>query len=98
MPYPRASSGRAGLAPLGESAGASVLEVLPGREVPVLVEVVVDGAVKGGELLHTSHPAEPQHRPLASSGWQVGVLDPVVGAAADLVLVVCTDRLERCAA
>ena len=53
--------------PLGESGGAFGLEVIPAGEASVLVEVVVDGRVNGGENLQTSHPPEPEHRAFASS-------------------------------
>ena len=58
-----------------------------GVEAALLVEVVVDGGVDGGELLQTSHPPEAQHRPLPSSEWQVRILRPVVEPAAGLLPV-----------
>ena len=39
------------------------------------------------ELLQRLHLSEPEHRPLSSSERQVAVLDPVVGPAADLLLL-----------
>ena len=58
----------------------------------VLVEVVVNGAVQSGGFLEAVHPSKPQHRSLASSEWQVGILDPVVQPAANLTLVMHTYR------
>ena len=43
-----------------------------------LVEVVVDRAVHGGELLQTSHAPEAQHRPFSPSKGLVAVLGTVV--------------------
>lgn len=52
-----------------------------------LVEVVVDVGVDRGELLQDLHSPEPEHGALASSEREVAVLDPLVGPAADLLLV-----------
>ena len=52
----------------------------------ILIEVVVEGGVDGAELLQGLHLPESQHGPFSSSEGQVGVLDPVVGPAADLLL------------
>ena len=49
-----------------------------------------------GELLQARHPAEPQHRPFSSSERQVRVLDPVVGPAADLLLVAVAELGHGC--
>jgi len=46
--------------------------------------MVVDGGVDGRELLQTSHPTEPEHRPLQSSEREVRVLRPVVGQTSGL--------------
>ncbi len=40
-------------------------------EAALLVEVVVDGRVDGGELLKTSHKSELLHVPFSSSERQV---------------------------
>lgn len=58
-------------APLGESGAVGLLEGVSGIEVAVLVEVVVDRRVNGGELLKTSHLPEAEHRPLPSSQRQM---------------------------
>ncbi len=60
-------SGSAELAPRGQRGGASILENLAAEEGTFLTEVVVNGAMQGGEFLQTSHQPEAQHRPLASS-------------------------------
>lgn len=50
-----------------------------------MVEVVEDGGVNGGEFLQTSHPPKPQHRPLSSSKWLMGILCSVVSPPACLL-------------
>jgi hypothetical protein len=44
--------------------------------VSVLVEMVVDRAVDGGEFLQTSHPPELEHGPFPSSEGLVGTEGP----------------------
>jgi hypothetical protein len=63
--------------------------------VSFLVEVVVDRAVNRGEFLQTSHPSEPEHRPLSSSKRLVRILDTIVQPTADLSLVDGAQTLER---
>jgi len=48
----------------------------------LLVEVVMDGPVYGGEFLECSHPPEAEHRPLSSSQRLVRILGAVVDPAA----------------
>ena len=52
-----------------------------------LVEVVGDVGVDRGKFLQGLHLPEPEHRPLPSSERQVAVLHPVVGPAADHLLL-----------
>ena len=59
-----------------------------------LVEVVVDRAVDGGKFLKTSHPPEPEHRPLTSSERLMRILGAVVKPAANFPLVDGTDCLQ----
>ena len=75
-------SGREELTPCGQRSGATVLEILAADEGAFLIEVVVNGAVQSGELLHTSHAPQAQHRPFPSSEWLMGILGPVVQPAA----------------
>ena len=72
---------------LGQCGRAAFLVGLSIDEVAFLVEVVVDVGMDRGELLQGLHSPEPEHRALASSERQVAVLDPVVGPAADLLLL-----------
>ncbi len=46
------------MTPLGESGGSIKFEVVSAVKVALLVEVVVDGGVDGGEGLQRSHPPE----------------------------------------
>ena len=71
-------SGREELTPCGQRSGATVLEILAADKGAFLIEVVVNGAVQGGELLQTSHAPEAQHRPFPSSEWLMGILGAVV--------------------
>lgn len=64
-------SGGAELPPLGESGGSVGLEVLTSGEAAILVEVVGDGGVDGGEELKRLHPPEAQHRPFSSPKRQM---------------------------
>jgi hypothetical protein len=64
-----------------------LLEGVSVDEVAFGVEMVVDVGVNTGELLQARHSSEPQHRSLSSSKAQMRVLDPVVGPAADLLLL-----------
>lgn len=59
-------SGRAELAPLGESGGAVLLEIAAGVEMAFLVEVVMDGRVDGCEFLQTFHLPETKHGSFSS--------------------------------
>ena len=62
---------RAETAPLSESSGAVGFEMISLGETALLVEVVEDGGVDGGELLKTSHAPEALHGPFSSSKRKV---------------------------
>ena len=49
------------MTPLGQSDGAVELEIVSVVERALLVEMVADGGMNGGELLQTSHATEPLH-------------------------------------
>lgn len=59
-----AGSGGAELTPFGERGGAALFEDRLVIEGAVLVKVVEDGGVDGGEFLQTSHLPEVRHRSL----------------------------------
>jgi hypothetical protein len=46
--------------------------------VAVVVEVVVDRGMGGGELLEGFHVPELRHRSFSSSEWLVGIFSPIV--------------------
>jgi len=73
--------------PLRQGGGAAFLECCAVDEVAFLGKVVVERGVNGSELLQQPHLPEAQHRPLSSSERQMAVLGPVVGLAADLLLL-----------
>src|SRR6056297_2243372 len=88
-PLPRTET-----APLGESGGAVLLEEGSAGEAAFLIEVVRDRSVDGGEFLKTSHPPEPEHRPLPSSERQMRILCPVVQPATRLLPICHTKVLH----
>ena len=67
LPYPGLALAHEGLATQPGRLSVVGLVGLSADEVAFLVEVVVEGAVDGGELLEGLHLPEPQHRPLSSS-------------------------------
>ena len=87
-------SGGAKLTPLGKSGGTVGLEVLSTVEAELLVEVVMDRGVDGYEFLQTSHPPEPQHRPLSSSKRQMRIVSAVVGPTRHLAVIASAHILQ----
>ena len=73
---------RAETAPLCESGGAVGLEMISPGETSLLVEVVEDGGMDGGELLKTSHAPEALHCAFSSSEGEMGVLHTIVEPSA----------------
>jgi hypothetical protein len=57
------------LTPLGQSGRTVSFEDVATVEVTVVVEVVVDRGVGGGELLESFHIPERRHRSFSSSEW-----------------------------
>jgi hypothetical protein len=66
------------LTPLGQGSGAGLLEDVAAVEVTVVVEVVVDRGVNGGELLQGLQVPEFRHRALSSSKRLMRVFSSVV--------------------
>ena len=50
------------MTPVGESGGAVELETVSAVETALLVEMILDGRMNGGEFLQTSHLSEAKHR------------------------------------
>ncbi len=61
----RISGGK--LAPFGQRDSAVMFEDIAAVEVAILIEVVVDRGMDGGEFLKGLHVPELRHRPLSSS-------------------------------
>ena len=74
-------------APLGESGGAVGLEILSAIEGALLIEMVMDRGVNGGELLQCSHPTKAEHRALSPSEGLVRILRAIVGPTTGLLAV-----------
>ena len=71
FPRKRRNLGETELTPPGENSVADQLEVCPGVEVVLLVEMVRDGRENGRKFLQTAHAPEGLHCPLAPSEWKV---------------------------
>ncbi len=74
----RSRLSRGELTPFSERGSASLLENITIVEVAVLVEVVVDRGVGGGELLEALHVPEFRHRSFPSPERLVGILGSIV--------------------
>ena len=57
------------LTPLGQRGGAVLLEDVASVEVAVVIEVVVNRSVDGGEFLQGLAISEPRHRVFSSPEW-----------------------------
>jgi hypothetical protein len=53
--------------PFSKSGGTGELEIVSSVERALLMEMVADGSVSGGEFLQNSHATEPLHGSLSSS-------------------------------
>jgi hypothetical protein len=69
--HDRSTLSRCELTPFRECGSAVLFEDIAGVEMAVVVEVVVDRGVGGGELLEGSHAPELRHRSFSSSEWLV---------------------------
>src|SRR5208282_2859013 len=68
---------------------------VPGDEMPLLIEMVVDLGVNRAELLQRLRTSKPLHRPLSSSKRLVRILRPIVETATDLVPIGGADLFHR---
>jgi len=66
------------LTPLCQSSRAVLFENVTAVEVAVLVEVVVDRGMNGGEFLQGLYVLEPRHRSFSSSERLVRILGSIV--------------------
>ena len=74
----RSRLSRGKLTPFSERGSAVLLEDIAAVEVAVVVEVVVDRGMGGGEFLQGLYFPEPRHRSFSSSERLVGILGPIV--------------------
>ncbi len=82
------------LPPLGQGGGAVWLEDVAAVEVAVLIEMIMDRGVDGGEFLQGFNVPKLRHRPLSSSERLMRVFGPVVEPAAALVNGSVTDHFH----
>jgi hypothetical protein len=66
------------LTPLGQSSRATLFENIATVEMAVLVEVVVERGMGGGEFLQGLYVSEPRHRSFSSSERLVRILGSIV--------------------
>ena len=74
----RSRLSRGELPPFSERGSAVLLEDIAAVEVAVLVEVVVDRGMGGGEFLQGLYISELRHRSFSSSEGLVGILGSIV--------------------
>ena len=91
----RSRLSRGELTPLGERGSAVLLEDIAAVEVAVLVEVVVDRGMGGGEFLQGLYISELRHRSFSSSERLVGILGSIVEPPAALLIGSIADDLHR---
>ena len=84
------------MTPLGQGGGSVLFESIAAVEMAVVVKMVVDRGVDGGEFLQGLDVSEPRHRPFPSSERLVRVLGPVVEPTTAGLGVRITNHLQRC--
>ena len=86
--------------PFSERGSAVLLEDIAAVEVAVLVKVVVDRGMDGGEFLQGLYISELRHRSFSSSERLVGILgsivEPPTGVTADILpAYIASDGVHR---
>ena len=81
--------------PFSERGSAVLLEDIAAVEVAVLVEVVVDRGMGGGEFLQGLYISELRHRSFSSSERLVGILGSIVEPPTALLIGSIADDLHR---
>ncbi len=71
------------------------LEGVSAGERSLLIKMVVDGGMDGGEFLQTSYASETLHGAFLLSEWQVRVLNPVIEPPTRLLLFQRAQFCER---
>ena len=83
------------LTPFSERGSAALLEDIAAVEVAVVVEVVVDRGMSGGELLQRRCIPEPLHRSVSSSARLVEILGAIVAPPTPRLIASFADDLDR---
>jgi hypothetical protein len=83
------------LTPFSERGRAVLFEVIAAVEVAILVEVIVDGGMDGGEFLPGLYISELRHRCFSSPERLVGILGPIVEPLATGLRRSMTDHIHR---
>ena len=82
-------------APFRQCGRASLFVHLPGEEMPLLIEMVMDLGVYRAELLQRLLTSKPLHRPLLSSKRLARILRLIVETATNLVPICGADLIHR---
>jgi hypothetical protein len=83
------------LTPFSERGSPVLLEDIAAVEVAILVEVVVDRGMGGGEFLQGLYISELRHRSFSSSERLVGILGSIVEPPTALLIGGIADYLHR---
>ena len=83
------------MTPLGHGGGSVLFESIAAVEMVVVVEMVVDRGVDGGESLQGLDVSEPRHRPFPPSNRLMRVLGPVIEPTTAGLGVRITDHIHR---
>src|SRR5680860_1810314 len=86
---------RGELTPFCECGSAVLFEDIAAVEVAVVVEVVVDRCVHGGEFLQGPYGPEPLHRSFSSSERLVGIFCAIVEPPTTLLIGGIADYFHR---
>ena len=85
------------LARFGERGRAVLFEVIAAVGVAILVDVIVDEGMGGGEFLQGLYISEHRHRCFSPPERLVEILGPIVEPPATDLRLSITDHIHRCA-
>ncbi len=83
------------LTPFGQCGRTVLLENIAAVEVAVVVEMIVDRGMGGGEFLQGLYVPELCHRTLSSPEWLVRILGPIVEPAPTFLIGGIADDVHR---
>ena len=86
---------RGELTPLGQGSGSVFLEDFTAGKVAVLVEVIVDRGVGGGEFLQGLYVSELRHRTFSSPERLVGILGSIIAPPTTLLIGCIANYVHR---